>query len=665
MSVISLRIQVRTAWRLACGALRWQHRLRPAWPQRLQALDGVQLLCVDVFNTLLFQDIELDAVVLSVMAGEIPKLLRREGVAESGLARDWSAEMAQHRTRLCMVGVGRPEVPRRDVYAAILIEAGLHDRAAALADELLALELACHRRLTWRNTELTPLLEAARQRRIRIVAVSDSYLGAAELETLLLAHGLPALDQIYASCEQGADKFHGDLFRRVLVAEGVSAAQALHVGDRLAADVLAPRWCGIAALHYRFAPSAAAPVPGDADRAYHFGYEILGPLFSTFAKLLAREVRHHDWQRLAFVARDGDLLREVMQRWQEAQPSRLQPALDYVCLSRRATALAAARRIDAAALEQQQEIRTPGSLLARTLAYHGLDAQTLPSDIDDPRFQAAVAEAAAAQTKLLADYLQQERLGADDTSLLVDIGWRASIQQAVNRAFAETSTFKPLPACYLGLWAGNVNVLTAPATGLLGDGFRKRSLLESAPWQAALLLEPICRAMHGTVLGYARDDAGRVHALFDEGSPARLAELEAQPQAEAIRQGVLDYVTQAAVAIEVPEPAQRMRRRAQWQLLRLAWLPSSAEVGLLSGLVHTESHVADWAPSLVSDERSSPWRSPRRWLAGLASPWRGGYVAVTAGRTGGLVFLGLEALLITFPAVRRGLQAWARRTAGI
>ena len=660
-----LGIQARTLWRLSCGALRWQRRLRPTWPQGMQALDGVQLLCVDVFNTLLFQDEELDAVVLSAMAAEIPKLLRREGVAESSLARDWPAEMARHRHRLCTTGEERPEVPRRDVYNAIVVAAGLSHRTTELAEELLACELALHRRLTWPNAALAAWLESARQRGIHIVAVSDTYLGAVELRALLQYHGVPVPERIYASCEQGSDKFHGDLFHRVLAAEGVPAAQTLHVGDRLAADVWAPRWCGIAALRYRLLSSVPPLVPGHTDETYRFGHDVLGPVFLTFAKLLTRELRHKGWRRLAFIARDGDLLREVMRRWLGAQPGRPQPALDYVHLSRRATALAAARRIDAAALEQQQEIRAPGAVLARTLAFHGLSAQALPDDIDDPRFQAMVAEAATLQTGLLADYLSQEQLGTDDTTLLVDIGWQATIQQALNRAFAGTSVFKPLPGCYLGLWPGDAKGLAVPATGLLGDGFVRRSLRESAPWQAALLLEPICRAAHGTVLGYARDSAGRVLPQLDESSPARQSELEAQTSAEVIRQGVLDYIAQTALAVEIPEPARRLRRRAQWQLLRLAWLPTSVEVKLLSGLVHTESHVADWAPMLVSTERPSPWRSPRRWLAGLASPWRGGYVAVTAGRSGGLAFLILEAVLIAFPPAKRCLQAWARRTARV
>lgn len=266
---------------------------------------------------------------------------------------------------------------------------------------------------------------------------------------------------------------------------------------------------------------------------------------------------------------------------------------------------------------------------------------------------------------MLAEYLSQEHLGSDDSTVLVDIGWRATIQQALNRAFAENKAFRPLHGCYLGLWAGDAKLPAALATGLLGDGFRRHSLWESAPWQAAFLLEPICRAAHGTVLGYARDGAGCVQPQLDEGSPARQAEIDAQAQVVAIRQGVLDHVAEAALAMEIPESARRMRRRVQWQLLRLAWLPNPDEVQLLSGLVHTESHVADWAPVLVSNESPSPWRSPRRWLAGLASPWRGGYVVVTTGRAGGLAFLCLEALLIAFPATKQRLQAWARRTAGI
>ncbi|MGM9481901.1 HAD family hydrolase [Roseateles sp. NT4] len=647
-----------TAWRLLRGALALQPR--PRWSQRLQALEGVRLLCVDIFDTLLFQDPELDATVLLAVCEEIPRLLRREGVAGGSAAHGYAA-LASHRERLRATAGGRPEVPRREVYAAVFAAAGLPASAEALAGELIAFELALHRRLTWPHAEMRALLEAARSRGIRIVAVSDSYLGAAELQALLQAHGMPEVDRIYASCEHAADKFHGELFRQVLSAEGVPAQQALHVGDRMTADVWSPRGCGMAALHCK---PAAAPQPvaeAGTNAAYRFGHDTLGPVFAAFARLLTRELRHRGWSRLAFVARDGDLLREVMRRWLGARPSGPQPALDYVYLSRRATALAAAQRIDKAALAQQLQIRAPGALLDRVLAFHDLQSLAVPDDIGDPAFQAAVAEAAATQTALLADYLSQERLGADEATLLVDIGWRASIQQALNRAFAASPGFRPLAGCYLGLWGGE----GSHATGLLGDGNRRRSLAESAPWQAALLLEPLCRAPHGTVLGYERDGEGRVQPRLDSHSAARRAELEAQARAEAIRRGLLDHVARAAALTEVPVPAARLRRRAQRRLLRLAWLPRPAEVELLAGLVHTESHAADWAPTLVAAERPSPWRSPRRWLAGLASPWRGGYVAMTAGRAGGLAFLGLEALLIAFPGLGRRLQAWARRAAGV
>lgn len=675
--------QVRTAARLAIGLLSPRPGLRRTWAARTAATAAAAAVSFDVFDTLLFQEPGLDARVLDAICERIPLVLHQAGHAELPTTADLRAALARIRAQLQAPGDGRParpEVPRREVYAALFSALGRGADSARLADELLRHELELRARLTSPNPEMLGLLETLRQQGLPLLAISDTALGRAEIGELLQRHGIRGIDRIYTSCEMAANKFHGELFSKVLAAEGLPPARLLHVGDNLWADVCAARWRGIPAIHYRAQLPKLPPAPTQ-DAAFVLGYSTLGPVLAAFAQLLLAQARACGWDRLAFVSRDGDLLREAVSRFVQAGPTGRPPQLSYVHFSRRATALPAARRVDAAALRAQQRIRAPGSLMDRVLDYHGIAKATLPADLaarlqganagaalGDARLMAWVDREAKEQTELLAAYLQQQGLAAATGLALVDVGWRGTIQAALNRTFAGDPSFRPLPAAYLGLWGGADDPPTAGAMsiGLLGDWRRGRHLLEAAPWHLALVLESVCRARHGTVLGYRRAADGGVQPVHAEQGPARRREQEQEAVTCRIREGILAAIDVCArLPMAAPRLQPGLRRQAQWRLLRLAFFPRRSELQVLATLVHTESHVSDWSPALVSPDRPSPWRTPRRWLAGLASPWRGGYVAATGGWGLSLVYFGIEAVLAACRPCSRRVEALARRLAGL
>jgi putative hydrolase of the HAD superfamily len=59
----------------------------------------------------------------------------------------------------------------------------------------------------------------------------------------------PLLDGLVISAEVGASKPDPAIFARALAVAGVSAGEALHVGDTAAADLAGARAAGIRALH--------------------------------------------------------------------------------------------------------------------------------------------------------------------------------------------------------------------------------------------------------------------------------------------------------------------------------------------------------------------------------------------------------------------------------
>lgn len=681
--------RTQSAARLLKGMLWPDQRCRVHWERRLQELDYVDVLSTDVFNTLLIQAPRLDAAVMETVGREIPKRLRQ--VHPPLPIPDEEVPAALRSTAAAMTDRVRArgpsiEVPHRRLYHEFLRDLGAGAYCEVLVDELMQHELHAHFRLTHVNPAVTDLINTASRHGKRVVAVSDTYLGADDLAALLRMHGIKNIDRIYASCDLGLTKFHGNLFRHMLAQEGIAPRRLLHIGDNRLADVWSARAFGIRSLHYRPGTSRSAPSRQQlADPEFRVGYQSLGPIFAVFSQLLLIESRDRRISRLACVARDGDLLREATTRLAASARCLDAPRLDYVYFSRRSVALPHLRKLDAEALRQVRSIRADGPLLEGLLAYLCIDLDALPDDLarkvhDDPpdvdafladsRLSGIVEEKWRHHESVLGAYLRQEGLwGATEAAALVDVGWRATIQTALNETFVDRPGFTPMAGFYIGLWSESVPLPSpgdAPAWGLLGDLRRGRGLLEGAFWQLAFVFEAVCRAAHGTVIGYERDAQDRIQPVLAAGTMAREAELAREERIARIREGILAYIDAWGESIgpSLPVPLG-LRLRTQWHAFRLAFFPRRWEIETLGDLVHTESHAESWSVPLISKRRPSPLTAPREWMAGLASPWRSGYVAATGGPLLSLAFVLLEGLLNHFPGMRTRLQENARKRAGL
>lgn len=409
-----------------------------------------------------------------------------------------------------------------------------------------------------------------------------------------------------------------------------------------------------------------------------FGRETLGPIFAAFSHLLLLEARERKFTRLAFVARDGELLRLAAQSLVKSFPELDRFDLDYVHLSRRAVSLPAIVEFNAGLADAVLKIRAGGSPLERFLAYYNLELppglqhlgstrEGLSALIADPQFRALAAEQGIRHKELLRSYLAQKSLLDGSGTCLVDIGWSGSIQQALNIIRDGDSTASPICAMYLGLWAEVGETLGHPpnALGILTDRHRGRSILEGSGWHLAALLESICRAPHGAVTGYQKAKTGEVVPMLDETSSGRLAERMAEPCKNDIRDGIFAFLEDYGKLVGTkPFSPHFTRRHTQRRMLRLAFFPKPWEIAAVEALVHTETHAGPWHVPLICKARPHPFRAPAKWLAGLASPWRGGYVAATGGWFLSLAALSAEGVLsLSPPALRNGLRSIALKHA--
>lgn len=424
----------------------------------------------------------------------------------------------------------------------------------------------------------------------------------------------------------------------------------------------------------------------NTETAHSIGYRTFGPIFAAWCQLLQREVRTQRLQTLFFIARDAYLLKQVAETFALAGGE--MPQLAYLQLSRRATILPACRGINTEMIGNALSWRTGTLSLGTLLEGHGITEEIyLPvlqgNGMDPLTPLTSIGQAAklltqdsmaqminievCIQREALLDYLINRHGVGSHPCALVDIGWRGSIQNHLTALFATQSGAISPYGIYLGLWRedGAISRLPVNSIGLAGDLRRGRRWHESAPWQASLLLEAISRENTGTTLRFQMTKDGGAPSIAADSQTARHAEQASGMLAQAVRNGILEFIRIHGKAhCETDSDIPTLRYTMQRHLLRLTFFPSSSEIALGEQLVHTEGHDQQWSRPLVIADRPNPLLSPLHWLAGLASPWRAGYVRASAGPLGAALFAASEATLVAMPPkLRITVQDAARRLA--
>ncbi|MDX2031314.1 MAG: HAD-IA family hydrolase [Blastocatellia bacterium] len=94
--------------------------------------------------------------------------------------------------------------------------------------------------------DVIPTLTSLRERGVRMAVISNF---DSRLDDLLRAFGLDSyFDAVHLSTRLGAEKPDPAIFRAALRHHGIEPAQALHIGDRVEADIAGAEACGIRAL---------------------------------------------------------------------------------------------------------------------------------------------------------------------------------------------------------------------------------------------------------------------------------------------------------------------------------------------------------------------------------------------------------------------------------
>ncbi|MDO9710921.1 HAD family hydrolase [Paracraurococcus lichenis] len=586
--------------------------------------------------------------------------------------REYRVE-AERSARAEVEAEGRDEVTIAEIYGRFLQWGLVGDRGEA--EQLAKIELATEHSVC-RAAAALRMAVMGRAAGQKLIFVSDSPLPGAWIEELLRKNGYERDFEVFSSADAGLSKHSGRLFPFVLNRIGCTAREVVHLGDNPIADVARAEAHGITAVHIpqrgrppeadrlagastavrllhshrrslavqqsrqdsdgRHAEKGAAPERDAIDIARYGTILLLG-----YTLFVLSEARKRGIDRVYFVARDGYLPWQIAQRL----APRLLPGarLHYLYASRRAVVLPArmndlawvageiAGSLSGQTLDTAFDvIGTAREQTAAMLRELGMDpsmrlgqgagqAEVLRL-LEGQRafFTARMAERRAA---LLA-YLRQSGFLEPGPRIVADIGWRGSIQEALQMSggLRPDEVF----GCYVGLWpnalrerlnpgnaAGYLFAFGHPrsAMDVVADGYAVPELFFSAPHGSTIQYEMAGEIAHPNLAVEQEPGASSRRRAFEVIERECLAEIE-----------MLDTILDGAWEDGV-DPCS-----ALVDLEQLLTRPTAEQVKAINRVPFISGINAERITALVNPVPLHEWVLwPQRTLRRIGrSPWRGG-----------------------------------------
>ncbi|MDV3457366.1 HAD family hydrolase [Sphingomonas sp. HF-S4] len=589
----------------------------------LNGRDGIKLLSLDCFDTLLWRDTHAPKDLFGALPGT------------TVTQRQWAEERARLAADL---REKRGEVTIEEIYRELLPN-GPDARAGAIQNEIDAEAAHC---FAFRPT--VELMRAAKARGLQVIIVSDTYLNPDQLRGLIAAAAgadvAGLIDRVFCSATYGKAKSEG-LYKFVLKELAVQPHEILHIGDNKRADcggvapfgvqtlhlkqftesteqrlrleaavgtMLHPAATEIALTHQPHRAALSMEEPVIADKAEAFGFTTLGPVLHGFDRWLADEAealaaKHNGKVHHVFLMRDGYL----PQRMYQARSGQAGHALEISRFTATASTFVdeeAIRRYleieletDPAVVAKQMllpkdEIATVLAKLPRadtdTRARAFATAMTTPS-----RMRRIVKASTAFAERLVAHVRRTVDPQPGDTLMLVDLGYNGSVQNEIEAMLVRSFGVQV---------AGRYLLLREQfragydKKGFIGHDAYDGYTLEALCTNVAVL-EQLCTAAQGSVVDYAADGAS---IRKGNSIKSRQSEVRERIQAGAIRfaRVAADVTLRNVSANE----AAMWRRGAAAGMGRLMYMPVAEELAVLGQFEHDVNLGVDNTVALFDSE---------------------------------------------------------------
>lgn len=576
-----------------------------------------QIASFDVFDTAIRRSVADPTHVFAMAERELGSACGAKAANGFAQTRVLAEQLARDRGRR---DHGYVEVTTSEILAELERLLG-----SELAREGMALEWEAELAAAHPEPEIQNAYRRLKEREVRTIFVSDFYRSEEQVRTLLTKCGYGGEDPIFVSSEYRKAKWDGSLWTAVCARMLVKTGDIAHIGDNRRVDVEAALNAGVSAFYWpgrtRHGKSqspvnpAIVPVsilkasnqdPSLAEDDVALTWEKLGRsygavIYGAFLRWIADRVTHAD--HLYFCSRDGQI---ILKLWQKliADGRRVPPA-SYLYVSRRTLNLprmfelgeetlnllmsGAERRVVRAYLDRAELFALPAVAERAEACFGSLETPIDTADafarLRDFFRQSAsdLANVAHREKELTESYLSQEGLFAGGHRVILDLGWRGSLQSAIAGLIAERNAPTILSGLYFGLTrdAGVNRGSAGWMEAMIANDFMDPEA-DFLLRQSTGVLETIHAADHGSVWTYARHNE-RVIPVF---RPNKIERAQFATMISRFQDGAAATLREIFAGRHAVKPEDLTPASARAALIDLCMYPSLKEAETIGRLRH-------------------------------------------------------------------------------
>lgn len=420
------------------------------------------------------------------------------------------------------------EITLDDIY---LVLNKTYDSKTSL--ELKQCELTVERDITVLNQEIKKVIDFCIDKEKKILFMSDMYLDKSFLSSVLKKNGILKYDYLFVSCDTKRRKSTKKMFPYVIKKLNINPKSIIHIGDAVKGDIIFPRMFGVETIPYtdlkhellkknKSLEEGIIEKLGEKkfenekpSKYYEIGFLRYGPFLYGFSKWLLHSLEKGNIKKVYFCSRDGYMLKKAFDLINVNHEIKSY----YLYMSKKSVALPLAA--SEAKLEElilysfANQCLTVGEFITQL----GLDPDECRNIVQEyyPNMNMTLFRGEVSKDRLFAkminrlliekkDYVKDQGLAflkyLENNDFfgevaLVDIGWRGSIQFALNKILLSKNIH--ITGYYVGIdKEGRFGKLNAH--GYLFETEREEMYLKLM--SCVGLFEMFGMAEHGTVLNY-------------------------------------------------------------------------------------------------------------------------------------------------------------------
>lgn len=323
----------------------------------------IECICTDVFDTLLLRSLRKPSDLFYYMSGDVSSLLGMEkfDFFYARINAEWAAKKDA-------LNKNYEEATLDEIYEKL---SELYKISSNHVSKIKDIEIAYEKRFLKARETMRAIVEFFAKNGKRVIAVSDMYLKAEDIQNLLVGCGYSNSIEVISSANEKVTKKTGLLYRRLINKYRVNPARSIFIGDNIESDIQNSSKYGFTAFHMispmeRYKNSVKIdpylsvqekhsvssylsvianrmfdnPFVEYKDRTYCnssyylMGYQYFGPFLSGFVSWLTKalEMTNSSNKKILFCSRDCALIKKIFDLYSQGKGD-----TEYFYLSRAST----------------------------------------------------------------------------------------------------------------------------------------------------------------------------------------------------------------------------------------------------------------------------------------------------------------------------------------